>query len=166
MKKIFAIIDATSTWTGKIVSVLSLVVALIICYEIVVRDFFHAPTVWVAEATVFLCGLVYLLGGAWTLLDDKHVRVDMLYGALSPRGQAIMDCVTYLAFTLYLGVMIWATYSYTVESVALRETTMSPWNPAIWPMKVMLFLSLIMVFVQGTVKFIRDIYFAVTGRSL
>lgn len=166
MKKLFALIDATSTWTGKIVSVLSLAVALIICYEIVVRDFFHAPTVWVAEATVFLCGLVYLLGGAWTLLDDKHVRVDMLYGALSPRGRATLDCCTYLAFTLYLAVMIWATYTYAAESVALRETTMSPWNPAIWPMKAVLFAALIMVFLQGTVKFIRDAYFAVTGRSL
>lgn len=166
MKKLFAIIDATNAWTGRIVSVLSLVVAVIICYEIVVRDFFHAPTVWVAEATVFLCGLVYLLGGAWTLLDDKHVRVDMLYGSRTPRGQAILDCCTYAAFTLYLGVMIWATYTYMEESVALRETTMSPWNPAIWPMKVVMFVSLIMVFVQGTLKFIRDIYFVVTGRSL
>lgn len=166
MRKLFAIIDATNAWTGKVVSVFSLVVAIIICYEIAVRDFLHAPTVWVAEATVFLCGLVYLLGGAWTLLDDKHVRVDILYGNLSPRGRAIIDCFTYLAFSLYLLVMIWATSIYTSESVALRETTMSPWNPAIWPMKVAMLLSLVMVFVQGTVKFIRDLHFAVTGRSL
>ncbi|HXZ37563.1 MAG TPA: TRAP transporter small permease subunit, partial [Thermodesulfobacteriota bacterium] len=85
MRKILDLIDATNTRIGKLVSILSLGVAFIITYEILMRQVFVKPTVWVAEGTVFGCGLVYMLGGAWTLLQDGHVRVDMLYHGLSRR---------------------------------------------------------------------------------
>jgi TRAP-type mannitol/chloroaromatic compound transport system permease small subunit len=166
MRKILGLIDRISTWIGKMVSVLTLFVALAIVYEIVVRYLFSKPTVWAAESTVFACGLVYLLGGAWTLFEDKHVRIDMLYAKVSPRHRAAIDCVTFLFFALYLVVMLHATAIYAYESVELRETTMSPWNPPIYPMKVAMTLALALLIMQGTAKFIRDLYFSVTGKSL
>ena len=111
VRKLLALIDSTNTWIGKVVCILSLVVAFIISYEIFVRQVLVKPTVWVSEGTVFGCGLLYLLGGAWTLKQDGHVRVDMLYHGLSRRGKAIIDCVTYFAFLLYIVVMIWAAWA-------------------------------------------------------
>ncbi len=166
LRKILALIDAVNTRIGKAVSILSLVVAFIITYEIIMRQVFVKPTVWVAEGTVFGCGLLYMLGGAWTLRQDHHVRVDMLYHGLSRRGKALVDCLTYFAFLLYIVVMIWASWSYVAESVRLRETTMSPWNPPIWPLKVAFLLSLIMLFFQQTAKFVRDFYYITKGESL
>lgn len=166
MRRILGLIDRISTWMGKIVSVLTLFVALAIVYEIVVRHLFHKPTVWAAESTVFACGLVYLLGGAWTLLEDKHVRIDMIYARISPRHRAAIDCVTYLFFALYLVVMLHATAIYAYESVEVRETTMSPWDPPIYPLKVAMALALALLILQGTAKFIRDLYFFVTGKTL
>lgn len=166
MRKVLALIDATNTWIGKVVSILSLVVAFIITYEIVMREAFVKPTVWVAEGTVFGCGLLYMLGGAWTLLQDGHVRVDMLYHGLSRRRKALVDCLTYFAFLLYIAVMIWACWHYVVESVRLRETTMSPWNPPIWPLKVAFFVSLILLLFQQTAKFVRDFYYLMNGKEL
>ncbi len=166
MKKILAVIDGTNTWIGKAVSILSLVVAFIITYEIIMRQVFVKPTVWVAEGTVFGCGLLYMLGGAWTLRQDHHVRVDMFYHGLSRRGKATVDCLTYFAFLLYIAVMIWATWSYVAESVRLQETTMSPWNPPIWPIKIAFLLSLVMLFFQQTAKFVRDLYYLVKGEEL
>ncbi len=166
MRKALALIDATNAWIGKVVSILSLVVAFIIAYEIVVREFLASPTTWVAEATVFGCGLVYMLGGAWTLKQDGHVRVDMLYHGLSRRRRAIVDCMTYFAFLLYISVMIWAFTGYVEESVRLRETTMSPWDPPIWPFKIAFMVSLIMLFFQQTAKFVRDFYYIVRGEEL
>jgi TRAP-type mannitol/chloroaromatic compound transport system permease small subunit len=166
MKPILAFIDRLDTWIGKVVSMLTLFVALAITYEIVMRYFFSMPTVWAAESTVFACGIVYLLGGAWTLLEDKHVRIDLLYGRLSKRGRALLDCCTYFCFALYIVVMLWATAIYTYESVQVLETTMSQWDPPFYPMKMAMTLALVLVFLQGTVNFIRNLYFVVTGRSL
>ncbi len=166
MRTLLRLIDGTNTWIGKVTSILSLVVAFIIFYEIFMREVLVKPTVWVAEGTVFGCGLLYLLGGAWTLKQDGHVRVDMLYHGLSKRGKAVIDCITYFAFLLYIVVMIWATWQYMVQSIAVWETTMSPWNPAIWPFKIALFASLIMLLLQQTAKFVRDLYFVVKGEEL
>lgn len=166
MRKLLALIDLTNTWIGKAVSLLALVVAFIIGYEIFVRQVLVKPTVWVSEATVFGCGLLYLLGGAWTLKQDGHVRVDMLYHGLSRRGKAIIDCVTYFAFLLYIAVMIWAAWQYMLQSIAVRETTMSPWDPVIWPLKIALVVSMIMLLLQQTAKFVRDVYYIVKGEEL
>ncbi|MGE5842667.1 MAG: TRAP transporter small permease subunit [Deltaproteobacteria bacterium] len=166
MRTLLRLVDGTSTWIGKVTSVLSLVVAFIIFYEIFMREVLVKPTVWVAEGTVFGCGLLYLLGGAWTLKQDGHVRVDMLYHGLSMRGKAIIDCVTYFAFLLYIVVMIWATWQYMVQSIAVWETTMSPWNPAIWPFKIALFASLVLLLLQQTAKFVRDLHFVLKGKEL
>jgi len=164
MGRILGLLDATSRWTGKIASLFSLLTALVITYEIFVRQVLVRPTVWAAEATVFACGILYLLGGPWTLLEDKHVRVDALYGRLSPKARALADCFTYFPFCLYLLVMIWATGNYAMESMELGESTMSPWNPPIWPMKLIMLTALVLVFLQGTAKFLRDLVLLATGR--
>jgi len=166
VRKLLALIDLTNTWIGKAVSILSLVVAFIIAYEIFVRQVLVKPTVWVSEATVFGCGLLYLLGGAWTLRQDGHVRVDMLYHGLTRRGKAIIDCATYFAFLLYIVVMIWAAWQYMLQSIAVHETTMSPWDPPIWPLKIALVVSLIMLLLQQTAKFVRDLYYVMQGDEL
>jgi TRAP-type mannitol/chloroaromatic compound transport system permease small subunit len=166
VKKVLALIDAINTRIGKVVSILSLLVAFIITYEIIMRQVFVKPTVWVAEGTVFGCGLLYMLGGAWTLRQDHHVRVDVLYHGLSRRGKALVDCLTYFAFLLYIVVMIWASWFYVAESVRLHETTMSPWDPPIWPLKVAFLLSLLMLLFQQTAKFVRDFYYLMKGEKL
>ena len=166
MKKILALIDGTSIWVGKVTSILTLIVAFIISYEIFMREVLVKPTIWVAEATVFGCGLLYLLGGAWTLKQDGHVRVDMLYHGLSRRGKAIIDCLTYFAFALYIVVMIWAAWQYMEQSIAVRETTMSPWDPVIWPFKIALVLALFLLLLQQTAKFVRDLYYIMKGEEL
>ena len=165
MRRILSVVDLVSTWVGKVVSVLTLFVALAIVYEILMRYAFSKPTVWASESTVFACGLVYLLGGAWTLLEDKHVRIDMLYSKVSPRGRAALDCFTYLFFALYIVVMLYATAIYAYESAALRETTMTPWDPPIYPMKVAMAVALALLLMQGTARFIRNLYFLIAGKA-
>jgi TRAP-type mannitol/chloroaromatic compound transport system permease small subunit len=155
-----------NTWIGKAVSILPLYVALAITYEIVLRYAFTRPTVWAAESTVFACGIVYLLGGAWTFLEDKHVRIDLLYVHLSERGRAVLNCCTFFFFALYIVVMLWATSIYAYESVQVLETTMSPWDPPIYPMKIAMALGLLLILLQGTANLIRNLHFAITGKPL
>ncbi len=163
MDKLLSLLDKLSTWTGKMASIFSLLTGVIITYEIFVRQVLVSPTVWAAEATVFACGILYLLGGPWTLLEDKHVRVDALYRRFSPRLRALVDSITFFPFCLYLLVMIWATWHYAMESLELGETTMSPWNPPIWPMKLIMLVALVLIFLQGSAKFLRDLAFLAKG---
>jgi len=71
-----------------------------------------------------------------------------------------------LPFLLYIVVMIWAAWEYMLQSIAVRETTMSPWNPVVWPLKIALVVSLIMLLLQQTAKFVRDLYYIMKGEDL
>jgi TRAP-type mannitol/chloroaromatic compound transport system permease small subunit len=61
--------------------------------------------------------------------------------------------------------MLHATAIYAYESVALRETTMTPWDPPIYPMKVAMAVALALLLMQGTARFIRNLYFLIAGKA-
>ena len=166
MKRLLSAIDRIVIWTGKVFSVLTLVVAFVVVYEIVMRYVFRAPTLWASESMVFGCALVYVMGEAWTALDGKHVRIEVLYGRLSARGRAVTDLVTFFFFALYLGMMFWASCRFAWDSLRLRETGGSPWDPPTYPFKIALAFGVLLLLVRGTGKFIRDLHFAIRGRHL
>ncbi len=150
-------VDRCNAWIGRATGVLVPFVAVAIVYEIAARYFLSRPTVWASESTVFACGIVYLLGGAWLVQEDRHVRIDLLHGRVGPRARALLDCLTFPFFVLYVLVMLWASFNYTMESIRVRETTMSPWDPPIYPMKIVMTLGLGLLFLQGLAKLARDL---------
>ena len=166
MEKFFTFIDRLNIFIGRSTGVLAFFIAVAIVYEIVVRYLFHRPTVWTNESTIFAACIIYMLAGGWALLEDRHVRIDMVYHRLSPKQRALIDCLTYPFFILYVAVMLWASSNYAWESFQVRETTMSPWNPPIYPMKIVMTLGLILLLLQGTVKLLRDISILRRKRSL
>ena len=163
MKKLLAIIDALSIWTGKAASWLVLIVVVFVVYEVLMRYVFHLPTLWVSESMVFGCGITYVLGAAWALQDNRHVKIDLIYGRLTPRQRAIIDSITFIFFVLYLSLFLWATAKYTWQSVLVGETTGSAWDPPVYPIKVALVVGVFLLFLQGTAKFIRDLHLAIKG---
>jgi TRAP-type mannitol/chloroaromatic compound transport system permease small subunit len=166
MKKILTIIDAISIWSGKAAGWLILLVVGFIIYEILMRYVFHLPTLWVSESMVFGAGLTYVLGAAWALQDNRHVKIDLIYGRLTPRQRAVIDSITFIFFALYLGVFLWATAVYARRSVAVLETSGSAWDPPVYPIKLALTGGVVLLLLQGIAKFIRDLHFAIKGNSL
>jgi TRAP-type mannitol/chloroaromatic compound transport system permease small subunit len=68
MKRLLSVIDWISTWSGKATSWLTIVVIFVVVYEIIMRYVFRRPTIWASETMIFLCAILYVMGGAWTLL--------------------------------------------------------------------------------------------------
>jgi TRAP-type mannitol/chloroaromatic compound transport system permease small subunit len=163
MKRLLTIIDALSIWTGKAASWLTLLVVIFIVYEIMMRYVFHLPTLWVSESMVFGCGLTYVLGAAWALQDNRHVKIDLVYGRLTLRQRAVIDCVTFVFFALYLGFFLWAVSKYAWHSVLVAETSGSAWDPSVYPIKVALAVGTLLLLLQGIAKLIRDLHLAIKG---
>ncbi len=166
MKKLLAIIDAISIWTGKASSWLILIVVVFVIYEILMRYIFHLPTLWVSESMVFGCGVSYVLGSAWALQDNRHVKIDLIYGGLTPRQRATIDSITFPFFVLYLGVFFWASANYAWRSILVRETAGSAWDPPVYPIKMALVVGVALLLLQGMAKFVRDLHLAIKGRKL
>lgn len=164
--KFLTLIDKLSTYAGYVAAPLPLLAAAVICYELVMRTILHMPTTWASESTILMIAVCYFMGGANNLREDTHVRVDVLYHKLSPRGQAAIDCFTYFVFCLYIVIMLFVIWPYMMESIRLNEHTQTAWNPPIWPLKVIMFVGFSLIMLQGTARFIRNLYFAVKGEQL
>lgn len=157
MKSPLRIIDSVSEWSGKVFSLLFIVVVFIITYEVTARYAFGAPTKWAHELMTMLSGVVYIIGGAYTLYTGGHVNVDVLHRRLSVRGRAILDLVTFLFFLAFVGVILWSGGRQAWDSVMRWEVSRSHWAPPMWPIRLMVPLGAFLLLAQGLAKFIRDL---------
>lgn len=165
MSKVLKIIDAVSDLSGKIFSFLTVIVILIIDYEVIARYIFDAPTIWATEAMTIVCGIFFVMGGAYTLLLNGHVSVDIIYANFSRRTRALLDVITSPLIFLYLLVIIYTGGIYAWEAWALKETTGTAANLPFYPLKISFFVAALLMFFQMVAKFIRDLQFVVTGRK-
>jgi len=161
MKSLLQIIDSVSEWSGKVFSLLAIVVVFIITYEVIARYAFGSPTKWAHESMTILSGVIYIIGGAYTLYVGGHVNVDVLYGRLSRRGRAILDLVTFPFLLAFVSVILWSGGIRGWESVMRWETRFSHWSPPLWPIRLMVPLGGLLILVQGLAKFIRDLSVAI-----
>jgi TRAP-type mannitol/chloroaromatic compound transport system permease small subunit len=132
------------------------------------RKVFNLPTSWIFEVSLMTGGVLYALGWAYAHLLDSHVRVDILYTRLSPRGKAVVDTICSLVFFLPIIILLTKTsFDYTVYSWVVRERSVETgWYPTITPYRAMVFLGFLLLALQGVAKFIRDFYLMVKGESL
>jgi len=156
MDRFFRAVDRVNDWCGWLVGLQILFIVAVIAYEMVLRGIFGAPTLWANETMVYLTAMAYLLGGGYALLHRQHVTADVVYARFSARTRAKLDVVTLVFFVLYLGTLIWAGFVWGWDSIKIGETTGSPWNPPIWPVKLAIPIAAVLVLLQGIANVVRD----------
>jgi TRAP-type mannitol/chloroaromatic compound transport system permease small subunit len=165
MEKILRIIDRASEWTGKLASFLVVILTLAIGYDITVRYLFAIPNQWSYDMTIFLYGGHAMLGAAYCHYTKGHVRMDLLSGRLSERGQAIMDviCYIFLFFPLFI-VLIYKCGNHAIWAVVHGErSSASAWRPPLGPFKIAIVFGLVLFFLQGVADFLRSFRIALKG---
>lgn len=165
MKKLLLAIDTFSTWIGKAAAWCVVALTLLIGWEVFSRYAFNRPHAWVFDAQIMLYGTLFMLGGAYTLSKNGHVRGDVLYGFFSPRAQAGVDLVLYILFFLP-GViaMTWAGWTYAQESLAIREQTFSADPLPLYPFKFVIPLAGAVLLLQGLAEIARCVLCLRQGR--
>jgi TRAP-type mannitol/chloroaromatic compound transport system permease small subunit len=159
MKKFVRAVDAFNEFFGKWVALLIIPLVLVVTYEVILRKIFRSPTVWAFEMTVYLYGAHFLLGAAYTLLHNRHVRIDILSSKLPVKVQLWLSVITFLVlFVPFIGGLSWASVLYAAHSVAGNEHSWSAWKPPIYIYKCVMPVGFILLFIQGLSGFIRDIY--------
>lgn len=118
---------------GRFVALFILVSILITVYEVVMRYVFNRPTVWVSESVQILFGFYFLLGGAYTLLHDGHVRVDVLLHGLKPRAKRYANALSLLVVSFFLAVLLYVSADTAWDATRHMERAESAWGPYIFP---------------------------------
>jgi TRAP-type mannitol/chloroaromatic compound transport system permease small subunit len=159
-------IDSISEWIGKMVSFLIIVITGVTIWEVILRYIFNSPTIWAFDAAYLIFGAYGVLGGAYTLYFKGHVNVDILYGRLPLRVRAIVDLVTSIFFFLFCGLLLWKGGEMAWDSLKIMERGSSAWSPPVYPIKLTIPLGAFLLLLQGTAKFIRDLFKVIKGGGI
>ncbi|HLT27932.1 MAG TPA: TRAP transporter small permease subunit [Zeimonas sp.] len=150
-------IDTMNAYVGEYVSYWALLAVFVYYYEVVARYVFNSPTNWVHESMFLMFGMQYVLSGAYGYRDDSHVRVDILYSRLSPRGRAACDVLTSVFFFIFTITMLVTGWRFAMDSVNFGEVSFTEWGIQYWPVKLMLPLGALLIILQGIVRLVRDL---------
>ena len=150
-------IESVNVWLGKILPYFVLVLIGILLIEGISRYIFHTPTDWSIELSLFVIGTAFLLGGAYVLLRDEHVRMDMLYNRWSVRRRAIADLATFPLLFAYFIVIIVGGMNSLSFTLRLDQHFPSAWGPHMAPIKIIIMIAASLILLQGVAFFIRDL---------
>ncbi|QPC44116.1 TRAP transporter small permease subunit [Kaustia mangrovi] len=150
MTRLLDAVDGISGIAGAIAMAMLAVLVGSMIFEVVARYVFGAPTIWAFDISYMLNGSIFLMGAAYALKADAHVRIDFLSSRLPERVQRIVNAAVY-ALVL---APVFAIFSYigiekTVKAYRTAEVEMvSPWAPLMWPFYAALAAGLLVMTLQ------------------
>ncbi|MBW6505747.1 MAG: TRAP transporter small permease subunit [Rhodobacteraceae bacterium] len=151
-------IDQMNEVIGKAVSWLILVAVLVSATNAVVRKTMNVSSNAWLELQWYLFGAAFLLAAAYTLKQNEHVRIDIVYGAMSRRVQHWIDLLGHLFFLMpFVILMLYMLTPYVMKSVLNGEVSNNSGGLVIWPAKSMLLIGFILLGLQGVSEIIKKI---------
>lgn len=144
-------LGALSEWTGRGIAWLTLFMVLTTFGIVVLRYGFGIGSIAAQEAVTYMHALVFLLGAAYTLKHDGHVRVDIFYRGMSERRRAWIDLLGTLLLLMPVCLFIlWASWDYVAASWALREGSRETSGlPGVYLLKTAIPLMAALLLLQG-----------------
>ena len=112
-------IDRLSLFCGEFVSYWAVIAVFVYYYEVIARYVFGSPTNWAHEAMYLMFGMQYLISGAYAMLTETHVRVDIFYAAMSPRRKALVDLGTSVFFFIFAGTLLVTSWIFAMDAIAV-----------------------------------------------
>ena len=151
-------IDRINTVIGRSVSWLILVAVLVSAGNAIIRKVWSISSNAWLELQWYLFGAAFLLAAAYTLLENEHIRIDIIYGARSRRTQHWIDLIGHLLFLMpFVILMIWLMVPWLERSIANGERSMNAGGLVLWPAKALLLAGFILLFFQGLSEIIKKI---------
>lgn len=145
--------DRISNVVGKVTSWLTLFMVVVMSLIVVMRYVFDAGMIWLQESVTWMHAAVFMVGAAYTLLHEEHVRVDIFYRRMSDRGRALVDLLGVIVFLLPLcGFLAYLAYDFAAVSWSIRETSREPGGlpyPLIPVLKSIVIVMPVAVALQG-----------------
>ncbi len=154
MKLIAAIvrlIDTINTKVGYCISWLTTLLVVVVCYDVFTRYFLRKSSVAVQELEWHIFAVLFLIAAAYTLKEDSHVRVDVFYTQLPPRGKALINLLGSIIFLIPFSLLIiWTSKNFIAMSWMIKEISPDPGGLHFrYLLKAMIPLGFFLVLLQG-----------------
>lgn len=157
--KLESFFDRSSNAMGWIAGILNLVMLVNVFYDSIMRYFFRTGSIALQELEWHLFSIVFLFGMAYTLKEDGHVRVDILYERFSPRWKAVVNIAGVLLFLIPLSVLIIeGSIWYVQEAYTLNEISGDPGGLTHrWLIKAVIPASFVFLIISAAGFIVRNI---------
>ena len=149
-------VDAVNRRVGRVAMYLIFAMAAILLWSSVSKTFF-VPSLWTLEMAQFAMVAYYLLGGPYSMQLDGHVRMDLLYGAWSPRTRTWVDSFTIVFLLAYLVLLLYGGLSSTQYALEYGERSYSSWRPYMAPIKIVACIGIFLMLLQAFAVLFKDI---------
>jgi TRAP-type C4-dicarboxylate transport system permease small subunit len=158
-------VERVGRFFGRIAMYLVVAMAGVLLYSAFMRTGFNRPPLWSVEMSQFLLAAYYILGGAYTLQTDSHVRMDLLYERWTRRGRAFADTITAACLVTYLVVMLIGGLSSSQYALEYNQTAATSWRPPMAPIKILMTAGIFLMLLQTVAFFFRDLA-RIRGREI
>lgn len=151
-------VDRLNEFIGKWVSWLILVAILVSAVNAVIRKTFNMSSNAWLELQWYLFGAAFLLAAAYTLRENEHIRIDILYGMWSRRVQHWIDLFGHVFFLMpFVTLMIFYFVPYVSLSYRIGEVSTNSGGLILWPAKLLLLIGFVQLGIQGISEIIKKI---------
>jgi TRAP-type mannitol/chloroaromatic compound transport system permease small subunit len=164
-RRLILYVDRLSSFVGRAFAWWIGALMLVVCAEVLKRYALNAPSAWVFDVTAMMYGACFMMCGAYTLAQNRHVRGDFLYGSMRPRMQAAFDLALYFVFFVPgILALVLAGWDFARESWAIREhTSTTAEGTPLYPLKMLIPVAGALVLAQGFAEMIRCVICLRTG---
>lgn len=156
IKRFVRVVDNVNYRIGRATMLVIFVMVGVLFYSAISKTFFD-PSLWTYEFAQFLMVGYFLLGGAYSLQTDSHVRMDLFYGRWTKRTKSRWDAATSLVMIAYLVLLLYGSLSSTYYAIEYGERSYSIWRPYMWPIKVIMNIGILFMLLQAISQFFKDL---------
>ncbi len=160
-ESISRVLESVVRKLGQAVSWLTLGMVLVMFGLVALRYWFDTGWIWLQESVTWMHAAVFMLGAAYTLADEQHVRVDIFYRGMSDKQKAAVNLMGTLVFLLpFTGFICWFSWQYVSLSWGIQEGSREagglpyPWIPL---MKSFIPAASLLLIMQGVVMVLRSV---------
>lgn len=159
LKALVRFFDAVNDWVGYGISWVSSLMVAVVCYDVFTRYVLNKSLVAIQELEWHLFGLLFLIGAAYTLKENRHVRVDVIYSRLPPRTRALIDVFGHIVFLIpFCILVVWTSKNFVAFSFLSREGSPDPGGlPARYILKSAIPVGFSLLILQGVSDLLKSI---------
>ena len=150
-------IDGLTSIIGRITMYLVFVLMGILVLSFVTRNIINFPLMWIIEMAQFTMTAYYLMGGAYSMMEDQHLRMDIVYGNFSDKNKARMDLFTSFFLIFYLVTLLIGSYSSLIYTINTNQKLFTAWAPYVWPIKTIMLFGILLMLLQSFSIFFKDL---------
>jgi len=152
-------LDRFAEMSGRVIAWLTLAMVLITVTVVMLRYLFQSGSIALQESVTYLHATVFMLGAAYTLKQDGHVRVDIIYQKLTPRSRAWVDLLGTLLLLFPVCIfMLYTSMNYVTAAWAIQEGSREAGGlDGVYLLKTAIPLMAVMLLLQGCSMLLRNI---------